>query len=135
MPERCSLYPSIWIRFRSGKPTVAVDLDRKFAVPSARSVEAKYQWRLSDAELARSIECSVPLWKALHIAKRVSSTGTISVNDAAARKTVTEDMLIIVVYVMRNEIEAQILEPEMVYAHVIIHITRHSGQIATKWAV
>jgi aspartate 1-decarboxylase len=62
-------------------------------------------------------------------------TGTISVNDAAARKTVTEDMLIIVVYVMRNEIEAQILEPEMVYAYVIIHITRHSGQIATKWAV
>lgn len=62
-------------------------------------------------------------------------TGKISVNDAAARKTVTEDMLIIVVYVMRNEIEAQILEPKMVYAYVIIHITRHSGQIATKWAV
>ena len=62
------------------------------------------------------------------------STGTISVNGAAARKAAPGDLLIIASYAAMNEIELVNFEPDLVYVDAKNRITHHSKKIPTQAA-
>ncbi|MES2237070.1 MAG: aspartate 1-decarboxylase [Rugosibacter sp.] len=62
------------------------------------------------------------------------STGTISVNGAAARKAAPGDLLIIASYATMNEIELVNFEPDLVYVDAKNRITHHSKKIPTQAA-
>jgi aspartate 1-decarboxylase len=66
--------------------------------------------------------------------KAERSSGTISVNGAAARKASPGDLLIIATFAMYNEIELAKFEPDLVYVDAKNRITRTSRKIPVQAA-